>query len=203
MTTASSKRPYAARLPPQERREQLLDAALLIINTDGVGAVSVDAVARTAGVTRPVVYGQFADTGDILRTLLTREEQRALAQLAELLPREPAEHDPVELFTATLDGFLRAVTAHPDTWRAILLPVDGVPPPVRRHVERADRQLRDRFAALCRWALGEREVDVELLAESLLALMKQAGRLVLAERELYPPERITAFGRAMASAFLS
>ena len=78
-------RPSAARMTPDQRREQLLDIVLEIIATDGVGAVSIDRVARSVGVSRPVVYGVFADTDDMLRASLDREEQRALAQLAPAL----------------------------------------------------------------------------------------------------------------------
>jgi len=55
--TARRNRPYAPRLLPEQRREQLLDVVLDVIDTDGVASVSMDAVARRAGVTRPVVYG--------------------------------------------------------------------------------------------------------------------------------------------------
>ena len=54
MSTAP-RRPYAPRLPPEERRTQLLDAALAIVAEQGVSAVSIEAIARRADVTRPVV----------------------------------------------------------------------------------------------------------------------------------------------------
>ena len=41
------------------RREQLLDAAIRVIVREGYDGVSVEAIAREAGVTRPVVYGAF------------------------------------------------------------------------------------------------------------------------------------------------
>ena len=75
-------RPYAPRLLPEERREQLLDIVLDLIDTEGVAAVSMDAVARRAGVTRPVVYRHFTDANAMLRASLDREERRALAQVS-------------------------------------------------------------------------------------------------------------------------
>src|SRR4051812_18096989 len=56
MPTASSRRRYAPRVPAAERREQVLDAALVLIDRDGYGAVTMEAVAREIGVTKPVVY---------------------------------------------------------------------------------------------------------------------------------------------------
>ena len=53
--TARHRRPYAPRLPPEERREQLIDAALEVILERGYARISIEAIARTAGITRPVV----------------------------------------------------------------------------------------------------------------------------------------------------
>ena len=38
------RRPYTPRMPPQERRKQLLDAAIEIIARDGYAGVSIDAI---------------------------------------------------------------------------------------------------------------------------------------------------------------
>ena len=85
----TARRPYAPRLPREERREQLLDAALAVIDREGYAGASIDAIAREAGVTRPVVYSAFENLADLLYTLLDRHEQRALTQLLEALSAEP------------------------------------------------------------------------------------------------------------------
>src|ERR1700761_3235285 len=87
------KRPYAARMPAEERREQLLDAALRTAVDQGFAAVTMDRIARAAGVTRPVVYGLFPDRGALLAALLERETKRARAALAPALPPVPAPGD--------------------------------------------------------------------------------------------------------------
>src|SRR3954469_25145871 len=79
-----------------ERREQLLDAALQIINERGYVAVSMEAVAREASVSRPVVYGAFANLEMLLAELLAREQERAEAGLAEIVPSELGDRDPHE-----------------------------------------------------------------------------------------------------------
>nr|WP_042188877.1 TetR/AcrR family transcriptional regulator [Kibdelosporangium sp. MJ126-NF4]CEL18514.1 Transcriptional regulator, TetR family [Kibdelosporangium sp. MJ126-NF4]CTQ97998.1 Transcriptional regulator, TetR family [Kibdelosporangium sp. MJ126-NF4] len=203
----TGKRPYAPRMAPEERREQLLDAALEIINTDGVAAVSVDAVAKAVGVTRPVVYGQFTDANHILRVLLRRESERALAQLADTLPDDLVDADPVETFTQVADGFFAAIVAAPQRWRSILLPVDATPPPVRKAQQRGDALVRERFAEITRWFLASRadseQIDVDLLAHLLLTFMQEGGRLLLRDPETYPPERLTAMARFMVENFFN
>jgi AcrR family transcriptional regulator len=47
------------RLPPAERREQLIDAALSVAARDGHDRLAFEAVAKQAGVTRNLVYHYF------------------------------------------------------------------------------------------------------------------------------------------------
>src|SRR5579862_6560196 len=89
-TGAKARRRYAARMPPEQRREQLIDAALSVILDQGYGGVSIEAIARAAGVTRPVVYDHFPNLGQLLWTLVQREERYSLGQLAEVVPGEPS-----------------------------------------------------------------------------------------------------------------
>src|SRR5947209_7430785 len=132
----SPRRPYAPRLPPEQRREQLIDAALQVILKDGYGTVSVEAVAREAGVTRPVVYDHFPNLARLLHALVEREERYSLEQLEEVVPAAADERDPMELLASSVRRFLEIVMARPTTWRLILLPLEGTPAIVRDHVER-------------------------------------------------------------------
>ena len=93
------RRPYTPRLPPEQRREQLLDATLAVIERDGYDGISIDAIAREADVTRPVVYGVFSGLGELLYALLDRQEERALNQLFGALPTDLGLEDPDELIS--------------------------------------------------------------------------------------------------------
>ena len=48
------------RLPPAERRDQLIDAALTVAAREGIDRLSFEAVAKQAGVTRNLVYHYFS-----------------------------------------------------------------------------------------------------------------------------------------------
>src|SRR4051794_7822017 len=67
-----TSRAMATRMSAAERREQLLDATKAIVVADGFHAVSIEAVAREAGITRPIVYGHFDDLGGLLEALVQR-----------------------------------------------------------------------------------------------------------------------------------
>jgi len=195
--TPKPHRRYAPRLPPSQRREQLIDAALSVIVQQGYGGVSIEAIARSAGVTRPVIYDHFRNLGELLQTLVEREEAYALAQLAEVVPDSPGDGDPADLFAAGVGRFLRAVAARPQTWRIILLPLDGTPAIVRHHVETNRAQILGRIEGLVRWAIERSrippDVDIELCARAIRNLSEDAGRMVLTDRERFSPERYEHF----------
>ena len=73
-------------MPPEQRREQLIDAALNVILKEGYRGVSIEAIAREAGVTRPVVYDHFTNLARLLHALVEREEHYSLGQLADVVP---------------------------------------------------------------------------------------------------------------------
>jgi AcrR family transcriptional regulator len=196
MATRAPKRQYAPRLPPGERREQLLDAALKVIDEHGYGGVSMEAIAREAGVTKPVVYDLFGNRGELLMALLEREEARALSQVGDAMP-DDLSADPDEL---VVDGFrklLGAVVENPATWRLIVLPADSTPEVVREHVESGRAGVRERIAQLIGWGVeargGPAEVDYELAAQALVALGEHLIRLVLTDPDRFTIDRVSGF----------
>jgi len=193
------RRPYAARVPLEQRREQLLDAALAVIVREGHGAVSVEAVAREAGVTRPVVYGAFDGLGPLLTALLDRQQVRAFGRLLQALPERPEPDDPVGLVSGSVRRLVAMVREDPDTWRMILLPPPGVPYEVEARIE-ADREgVREYVAATIEGLLADRagEVDTEVLAHAVLAVVEHFGRLLVTEPERFETERLVAAVRTV------
>jgi AcrR family transcriptional regulator len=184
-------------MPPDQRREQLLDAALSVILAEGYRGVSVEAVAREAGVTRPVVYDHFPNLGQLLQTLIEREERYSLMQLERVVPAEPGNVHPADLLAAGVRRFLDAVASRPATWRLILLPLDGTPALVREHVETNRARTLARIEQLVRWAVDRQqlagELDVELAARAIRDLGEHAGRMVLTDPERYTAERYELF----------
>ena len=208
MTSATSlRRPYAPRMAPEQRRQQLLDTALQIALDRGFHAITVDGVARAAGVTRPVVYGLFDDRGALLAALLDRSEQRALAQLAPALPDVPAADDDVDpraLLVQGIVAYLTAVRADPETWRVLLLPPDGAPPELAARMQAQQRVVLHALRDLVGWGLArlDTELDVDLFARSLLTLSEGAARLMLLHPDRYPVERFVAFTEQLLAALL-
>lgn len=195
-------RAYAPRMAPEQRREQLLDAVLRVIVEQGVHKVSIDTVAKQAGVSRPVIYGLFDDSEQLLRASLDREETAALAQMAAAVPLASVG-DPIQAMSDSLEHFLAAVQSAPDRWRAIFLIADASTPLFRRRLERGRQAFLSALAAFVRAAAPpERlpQIDVELTARTLYAAFWEAGRLTLAEPEAFPPQRIRDFAATLIPA---
>jgi AcrR family transcriptional regulator len=69
--TTTDQRPR--RFSAAERHEQYLRCAAELVLSDGVGAVTMDAVAAAAGVNKALLYRQFANRGELLLALFDRE----------------------------------------------------------------------------------------------------------------------------------
>lgn len=168
------------RMTAEQRREQLLDATKAIVLEHGFHAVSIEAVARAAGITRPVVYGHFDDLRGLLEALVDREARRALRQL-------PETYDDL---LAALTAYLSAVRDDPGTWRLVLMPQEGAPRLLGERIAAGRAAVVARLAA----ALGPDTglPDPELSAHMLRAYADDAARLVL---EGYDVDRILALTR--------
>jgi AcrR family transcriptional regulator len=61
------------RLPPEERRELILDETARLVTSGGVSAVSMERLGRDAGISKALVYNYFPNRTDLLSELLKRE----------------------------------------------------------------------------------------------------------------------------------
>jgi AcrR family transcriptional regulator len=191
----------AGRLAPAERRAQLLDATLRLAAEHGFTGLTVEAVAREAAVTRPVIYSLFGDLEGLLLALGDREEARAMEALGAVIPEDPGDRDPDEVLVGAVRGFLEAVRDAPASWRLVLLPPAGSPPKLRERIAANRNALAVRITGLLDWGLtrrgGPAGLDHELLARLLIASAEDAARLVLGHPGTYPPERLAAAVRGM------
>lgn len=186
-----------ARMTADARRAQLLDVTKAIVDGHGFHAVSIEAVARAAGISRPIVYGHFADLGGLLDALVERESERALAQLASFLPTDLAGGDPREQLLAALSGYLRAAQTDPATWRLVLFPPEGAPDVLRQRISDGRTAVVAQLAQAVGPVFGGEggSPDPELTARTLSAFSDEGVRLLLSDPERYPAERILEHAR--------
>lgn len=175
-----------------QRREQLLDATKRIAVDSGFHAVSIEAVARQAGITRPVVYGHFADLAGLLEALVDREAARSLAQLEVVLDYDLAEGDQAKKLLASLRAYLEAVDSDPDTWRLVLMPQEGAPASLRKRIAEGRTAVVGRLALAIGpgFGSGGQPPDPELTARMLSAVADEGARLLLTDPAQYPVARV-------------
>ncbi|MHB8657021.1 MAG: TetR/AcrR family transcriptional regulator [Solirubrobacteraceae bacterium] len=194
MATGSPRTP---RLAPELRRAQLLDAALGVLSERGFGAVTIEAVAQAAGVTRPVVYDLFGDLDGLMLALIDRAEATALGPLLAIVGADPGDQvDPERFLVDSVRAFLDAVRTDPRTWRLVLMPPRGSSPELRERIRRSRRLIAGRVAELLDWGVPRRGgplgLDHALAARLIVAAGEDAARLMLAHPRRFSAERLTA-----------
>jgi AcrR family transcriptional regulator len=177
MAVQASKSP---RMSAPARREQLLDVTKAIVSADGFHAVSIERVAREAGITRPVVYGHFHDLDRLLEALVDRESKRSLAQLDDVIDYDLGRGDAVEALITSLRGYLEAVSADPDTWRLVLMPPEGAPDSLHERISAGRSAIVAQLAQNVRpgFGPGRESPDPELTARMLTAFSDEGARLI-------------------------
>lgn len=86
-----------------ESSERILDAALALVAASGFKNLTMDDVARRAGLGRMTVYRRFGGRAALIDALTVRECRRCLARIGTALdPQAPADERIAALFGATL-----------------------------------------------------------------------------------------------------
>ena len=194
----SKARTYT-RLDAAERRGQILDTANALFAERGFGDVSIDDIAREAGVTRGLIHHYFGGRKDVYIALIERLESIREEEL-----RPPVGRSARARVADSVSRFLDWTEANRTIYLATMAPGDAVADPdvrrvvadlVRRavvlltvfHSDIAEDSPRLRYALECwtglnrsatrRWLHGEatREATQELLTLTLEHVLRTFG----------------------------
>jgi AcrR family transcriptional regulator len=200
-------RKRAAHLGPERRRPEVLDAALKLFLEGGYEGTSMEAIARAAGVTKPVVYACFPGKEELFRALLHREEERILGEIAAAF--EGADlNDPESTLVDGYTAFLGAVAASPEVYRLIFLGEGGGNAAVAKRIQLGREAQVSTLADLARsWlaARGRGGKDVErearLIGTAIAGIGEYGARLLLSGTDDWTPETLgRELGRLVAAA---
>jgi AcrR family transcriptional regulator len=185
----------------EDRREQILDVTHAIVDTEGFHTATLGRIATEAGITRTVLYQQFGDLPGLFVALVDREAERAAAQFASAVAAsgEPDEEDGT--FGDAFAGFLRAVDAHPATWRLFLFPPQGAPPELHERLAHAEAVVRQYIADVL-LEINPRISDPELTARILHVAGRELLRLRLTDPDAASHDRLLAHVRRLTPALL-
>ena len=105
-------------------REALIRAARPLFAADGFGAVSAEAIARAAGVTRGAMYHQFADKTEVYAAVLEEIEDEVMARISTGIA-EADQGDLVEVMKVGARIWLDAC-ADPGVYKIVLIEAPSV-----------------------------------------------------------------------------
>lgn len=117
MTTASPSRGRrAARPSGDERQQAILDTAARLIEQRSFADISVDDLAKGAGISRPTFYFYFASKEAVLLSLMDPLIKRADTGFDDAMDTMPAE--PHQAIRRGIEIFFSSFGSHPATARA-------------------------------------------------------------------------------------
>lgn len=168
-----------------ERREQLLDAAVVAIRRDGPEA-SMTAIAAEGGVTKPILYRHFGDREGLVRALVERFADQLAQEVGAALALEAPPRD---LLVAAIDAHVRVVERDPQLYR-FLTRSGGV---------KELTEVTGRMAAMVATVLGERirqtggdSGAAEPWAHGLVGMIHQAADWWV-DRRTMPRDRLVEY----------
>ncbi len=100
----------------KERREQLLDVGRRLFAERGLDGTSIEEIAATADVSKPVVYEHFGGKEGLYAVVVDREVERFLAMATRLLSGE----DTMEKFEVAAVELLRYIQDNSDGFRILV-----------------------------------------------------------------------------------
>jgi len=77
----------ARRLAPEQRRAQIVDAAVKLIVSTGHSSVTLEQVAAAAGISKPLIYKYFSRREDLLKAIMDREFADLSGRGLDTIPR--------------------------------------------------------------------------------------------------------------------
>jgi AcrR family transcriptional regulator len=176
--TAPRPRKRAARLPPAQRRAQLIDAALAAFARVGVGASRHADVAAAAHVSLPAVFHYFPTRDALVKAVLDEVERFYLVMMADA---EAATRGAPARETLLAQGraFARAVDTHPDHARVWLDWSTAVGGQLWRRYLRYSRRIDRGVTATIRRGQAEGDVAADVIAEDAARLFVAAAYAVV------------------------
>jgi AcrR family transcriptional regulator len=168
---AMSSRP--TRLPRDQRRVQLLDAASEVFSSKGYHAAAMDDIADAAGVSKPVLYQHFPSKLDLYLALLDQSCDRLVDVVGEALA---STDDNADRVIATVAAFYEFISSTGGEFRFVFesdLTGDGA---VQRRLSRVNDEISDAIAEVIAGDTSLPPQQAKLLAVSLVGIAQVSAR---------------------------
>ncbi|MFM8895753.1 MAG: TetR/AcrR family transcriptional regulator [Actinomycetales bacterium] len=161
------------RMPRQQRRVQVLDAAREVFVALGYHAAGMDDIAEQAGVSKPVLYQHFPSKLDLYLDLLDSGIDDLLAQ-SDAAVRSTTDNK--QRVKATMQAYFAFVDDSRGAFRLVFESDLTNEPAVRDRVDRANLEMARKIAAVIAEDTGLSEAQALLLGSGLQGMAQVAAR---------------------------
>jgi AcrR family transcriptional regulator len=161
------------RMPREQRRAQLLDAASEVFTAKGYHAAAMDDIAEVAGVSKPVLYQHFGSKLDLYLALLDQACLRLVGMVAEALA---STEDNSQRVVATMTAFYDMVSSERAEFRLIFESDLTGESAVEERIWQVNNDIADRIAAVIADDTGLGWDRAKLLAISLVGIGHVSAR---------------------------
>jgi AcrR family transcriptional regulator len=168
---APSNRP--TRLPRDQRRIQLLDAASEVFASKGYHAAAMDDIADAAGVSKPVLYQHFPSKLDLYLALLDQSCERLAEVVEEALASTEANADRV---IATVAAFYEFVSSESGDFRFIFESDLTGDRAVQQRLSQVNAEISDAIAEVIAEDTSLPVEQAKLLAVCLVGIAQVSAR---------------------------
>lgn len=161
------------RMPREQRRAQLLDAASEVFTRKGYHAAAMDDIAEAAGVSKPVLYQHFSSKLDLYLALLDQACDRLVDLVSEALD---STDDNAQRVVATMTAFYDMVSSERAEFRLIFESDLTGEAAVEERIWRVNNDIADRIASVIADDTGLGWDQSKLLAISLVGIGHVSAR---------------------------
>ncbi|HEY9471326.1 MAG TPA: TetR/AcrR family transcriptional regulator [Propionibacteriaceae bacterium] len=168
---APSNRP--TRMPRDQRRIQLLDAASEVFASKGYHAAAMDDIADAAGVSKPVLYQHFPSKLDLYLALLDQSCERLAEVVEEALA---STEDNADRVIATVAAFYEFVSSESGDFRFIFESDLTGDRAVRQRLSQVNAEISDAIAEVIAEDTSLPVRQAKLLAVCLVGIAQVSAR---------------------------
>jgi AcrR family transcriptional regulator len=161
------------RLPRDQRRIQLLDAASEVFASKGYHSAAMDDIADAAGVSKPVLYQHFPSKLDLYLALLDQSCDRLVEVVEDALA---STDDNADRVIATVAAFYEFISSESGDFRFVFesdLTGDGA---VQQRLSRVNDEISDAIADVIAEDTSLPSPQAKLLAVSLVGIAQVSAR---------------------------
>ena len=173
MSSTEIKNESRSRLPRDERRAQLLSAALEIFTASGYHAASMDEIADRASVSKPVLYQHFPSKLDLYLAVLDLHIDSLVFAIQKAIASTRDNKNRVQ---ATIDAYFGFIEGEGEAFRLLFESDMSIEPQVRERLERMTYDCAVAVSAVISVDTGLPKDEAMILAIGLIGCAQISAR---------------------------